>query len=150
MCVAILKSGLDAAIRLWSVMGALTGVAFGGITSFYFTNQSHQQQISQIKAENQILSSSLAKAAYNAKETSKIVSPIESAFESALKGETMNSEYFPASIKLLSSMPANEKKEFKTRLEKASMRLKYIETLPQAGEISVPKSIPAAAPAPRP
>lgn len=45
MLVTIIKSGVEGAIKMWNLMGALTGVAFGAITSFYFTNQVNQQEI---------------------------------------------------------------------------------------------------------
>ncbi len=45
MIVSILKSGIEGAIKMWNLMGALTGVAFGAITSFYFVNQVNQQEI---------------------------------------------------------------------------------------------------------
>lgn len=50
LIVAILKSGIEGAIKMWNVMGALTGVAFGAITSFYFTNQINQSEISSLKS----------------------------------------------------------------------------------------------------
>ena len=44
LIVTILKSGVDAALRLWSGMGALTGVALGSIITFYFTNQAFTEE----------------------------------------------------------------------------------------------------------
>lgn len=49
MIVTIIKSGPEAAIKMWGVMGALTGVAFGAITSFYFTTAANQNQIAALK-----------------------------------------------------------------------------------------------------
>jgi hypothetical protein len=51
MAIAIMKNGIAAAIQLWGVMGALTGVAFGGITTYYFTNQANQGAIAQARIE---------------------------------------------------------------------------------------------------
>ena len=45
MAVAILKEGVAGANRLWNIMGALTGVAFGSIVSFYFTEKSNRHEI---------------------------------------------------------------------------------------------------------
>jgi hypothetical protein len=50
MAITIWKSGIDAAVQLWGVMGALTGVAFGAITSFYFTNKINQNEIKKINS----------------------------------------------------------------------------------------------------
>ena len=36
LIVTIIKSGVDAALRLWTGLGALTGVALGSIITFYF------------------------------------------------------------------------------------------------------------------
>lgn len=49
MIVTIIKSGPEAAIKMWGVMGALTGVAFGAITSFYFTTEANQNEIAALK-----------------------------------------------------------------------------------------------------
>lgn len=50
MIVSILKSGIEGAIRMWNLMGALTGVAFGAITSFYFVNQVNQKEITGLQS----------------------------------------------------------------------------------------------------
>lgn len=123
MLAAIFKSGIDGALKLWNVMGALTGVAFGGITSFYF----QQQQISQLKTDNQILSSSLEKAAFNASEATRMVSSIQT----ALKGEVNTDE---TSLRLSDFIPKNEKEELTKRLTQTSTRLSYIADLPKKGE----------------
>lgn len=42
MGLTIWRSGVQDAIKVWNVMGALTGVAFGAITAFYFISSSNQ------------------------------------------------------------------------------------------------------------
>lgn len=49
--VAVFKDGIDGAVKMWSVMGTLTGLAFGGITSYYFTSEVKQQKINQANAD---------------------------------------------------------------------------------------------------
>lgn len=68
MIAAIMKAGVEGAIRIWSVMGALTGVAFGSITSFYFTNQVNQKQIAQLQAENETVTLALSNASLKLQE----------------------------------------------------------------------------------
>lgn len=45
MLTTLLKHGVDAAVKMWGVMGALTGVAFGAITTYFFTNATHQAEL---------------------------------------------------------------------------------------------------------
>lgn len=51
--VALFKGGVEAALKLWGVMGEPTGVGFGAITSFYFTGAVNQRQISQINEQKE-------------------------------------------------------------------------------------------------
>jgi hypothetical protein len=51
--VTLLKSGVDAAIRVWSVMGALTGVAFGSMTTFFFQKQVETQAVAAVTSQAQ-------------------------------------------------------------------------------------------------
>ena len=51
MFAAILKSGVEGAIKMWGVMGAVTGVAIGAITSYYFADQAFQTEI-QVAQDN--------------------------------------------------------------------------------------------------
>jgi hypothetical protein len=132
LIVAMLKSGIDGLIRLWSVMGAIIGLILGGITSHYFTNQYNQQQISLIKADNQILSSSLAKAAYSAAKATKNVNSIEF----ALTGEAMSSDVSDTGFRLSNLIAENDKKELTKRLKETSLQLGYIVDLPRATMIS--------------
>ena len=52
MIVTIIKDGSEAAIKMWTVMGALTGVAFGAIISFYFTNEIRRIEVAQLKRQH--------------------------------------------------------------------------------------------------
>ena len=45
MIVTIIKRGVEAAIKLWGVMGAFVGVGFGAILGYYFTDKSNQAEI---------------------------------------------------------------------------------------------------------
>ena len=51
MGVTLYKFGIDAALKLWAGMGALTGMAFGAITSYYFTKASTDQQIAALQSD---------------------------------------------------------------------------------------------------
>lgn len=59
MVVTIIKDGVQGAIKLWSVMGALTGIAFGSITSYYFTNKSNQQIVQKANASAEMANQNL-------------------------------------------------------------------------------------------
>lgn len=51
MSLAIIKSGIDGAIKMWSVMGAITGVAFGAITSFYFSKEVNDLKVASVVSD---------------------------------------------------------------------------------------------------
>lgn len=124
MSITIYMHGPEAAIKMWGVMGALTGVAFGGITSFYFTNKSSQQEISQVRAEKAAVELKLSNAATYAVDVNKIVSP----WVSALKGE-QTSASFPINTKLVRSIPEGERAVLADRFERATMKLQEINKL---------------------
>lgn len=48
MIITILKRGVEAAIKLWAVMGALVGVGFGAIVGYYLTNKSNLAEIQNV------------------------------------------------------------------------------------------------------
>lgn len=87
MIVTIIKDGVAAAIKMWNIMGALTGVAFGAITSFYFTKAVNQEQFAQLRTGVSNANAQLDVAASTAKEadlsneekTQKIMSIVEQA-----------------------------------------------------------------------
>jgi uncharacterized membrane protein required for colicin V production len=99
MSFAIIKHGIDGAVRLWGIMGALTGVAFGSITSYYFTNKYNQQEIRQVKAEK---------------------NAIELALNNAINKAI-------AANKIIVSIPQTKTTELPNKIEKASAQLKAIE-----------------------
>lgn len=127
MAITIMKAGIEAAVKLWSVMGALTGVAFGGITSYYFTNKSNQQEIQQAQLQKEAAILALNNASLKAAEANKLVGLLAS----ALKGEKTPSS-FPISTKLLSSIPEPERIELTDKVEQASTQLKDIHAMKYA------------------
>lgn len=124
MALAIVKSGIDAAVRLWGVMGALTGVAFGGITSYYFTNQSNQNEIQQAQLQSRAAAVALDNASQKAAEANKLVESLAA----ALKGEKTSSSS-PIGARLLARLPESDKAELASKIEQASTQLKDIHAL---------------------
>ena len=53
--VTILKYGVDAALKLWTGMGAITGVALGSIITFYFTNQTNREITADLEMTNTVV-----------------------------------------------------------------------------------------------
>ena len=51
LLASIIRYGIESTLKLWNGMGALTGLAFGSIISFYFTDQANQAELSQFRAE---------------------------------------------------------------------------------------------------
>ena len=114
MAISIYKSGIEGAIKMWGVMGALTGVAFGSITSFYFTNKSNQQEIAQLRAENTSTVLAFNSALQSAAEAKK----------SIYKFSTMlGDEEFPKNIS------PTEKAALSRQVKLASKELQGIEDL---------------------
>lgn len=54
MTISVVKHGVDDSLKLWGGLGALTGIALGGITSFYFTKNINENEIyaAEMRAEN--------------------------------------------------------------------------------------------------
>lgn len=125
MSITILRYGVDGAVRLWGIMGALTGVAFGGITSFYFTNKYNQQEIRQAKAEKKNLELALYIATVKAGEANKYVSSIAS----VLEGKRISSLVSPSSSTIFKPIPETEIITLRHWVEAASVELKDIEQL---------------------
>lgn len=123
MGITIFAAGIEAAVKLWSVMGALTGVAFGAITSYYFTNKSNQHEIQQAQLQKEAAVLALNNASLKAAEANKFVGTLAL----ALKGEK-TSAIFP-STKYLFSIPERERVELAGRAEQASTQLKDIHAL---------------------
>ncbi|WP_372374209.1 hypothetical protein ACDI10_09830 [Vreelandella venusta] len=70
MAITVIKSGVEDAIKMWGVMGALTGVAFGAITSYFFTAEIKENEIAVFRNQHDAvqekldMSISLAEEAY--------------------------------------------------------------------------------------
>jgi len=125
MSITILKYGAEGAARLWGIMGALTGVAFGGITSFYFTNKYNQQEIRQVKLEKKNTELVLYIATVKAGEANKYVSSIASVLESKRISPLVS----PSSSIIFKPIPESEIINFTRWIEAASLELKDIEQL---------------------
>lgn len=123
MSITIFKAGVDGAVKIWSVMGALTGVAFGSITSFYFTNESNQQEIRQAKLEKNAMEFALANVATKAAEANKFVT----SFAEELKSEKSTSS--PLSSKNISFIPEDERARLAAKAEHALIQLNDIREL---------------------
>jgi hypothetical protein len=76
MSITIVTRGISAAIQLWGVMGAITGVAVGAITSYYFTKQTTSSQVATLVSENARFELLLASATMDAAEARKLVDPV--------------------------------------------------------------------------
>jgi hypothetical protein len=131
MSMAIFKAGVEGAVKVWSVMGALTGVAFGSITSFYFTNESNQQEIRQAKLEKNTMVLALADVANKADEANKFFT----SFAAELKNEKKSisapekSISAPGRDKIISSISEDERTQLIARIEHASKQLNEISKL---------------------
>lgn len=109
LIVTIAREGVEAAIKIWNIMGALTGVAFGAITSFYFTKAVTEQKIAQLEEKN--------KAA-------------EVAFSSALqKTETANEHLrtVASTLEEGKQLPKEERERILFSINQASQDLNWIE-----------------------
>lgn len=45
LSLTIVRYGVSEAAKLWNLMGALTGVGFGAIITYYFADKSHTQEV---------------------------------------------------------------------------------------------------------
>ena len=126
MAVTIIKSGIDAAIKLWGIMGALTGVTFGAITSYYFTDKSNQQEIQQANSQKIKAELALDNAALKASEANKLLIPVANALQKESEPSAFSSvrgkELFP-------SITTQEQAVLVAEIEKASANLREINAL---------------------
>lgn len=146
MAVTIIKSGIDAAIKLWGVMGALTGLTFGAITSYYFTDKSNQQEIQHANSQKIKAELALDNAALKANEANKLLLPVAMALKKetvalassptgdkdakVLKKDIESSTFSSISGKeLLPSITAQEQAGLAIEIEKASATLRDINAL---------------------
>lgn len=110
MIVTIIKGGFEAAIRMWGVMGALTGMAFGSIISYYFTKDKFEERIASISTKNTQLEVALNNAVNNAGKVNNNIADLKAALEgkSGVK--------YPVAEKISASLPAAYKENLIDRL----------------------------------
>lgn len=123
MAITIFKAGIEAAVKLWSVMGALTGVAFGSITSYYFTNKSNQAEIRRAQLEKEAVVLALSNASLKAAEANKFVGT----WAAALKGE--KTPLSGLSTKYLLAIPERERAELAVKADETVTQLEDIQSL---------------------
>lgn len=123
MAITILKGGVEAAVRMWGVMGALTGVAFGSITSYYFTSAVKREQVASIEAEKASIEAKLASATDDASKARSLLQPVYSAILDEREGEGSNHAENP----VLASLPASDRADFAARMSSSDVLLKGIE-----------------------
>jgi len=122
MSVTVLKAGAEAAIKMWGVMGALTGVAFGAITSYYFTNKAHEGTIAQMQGKQQQLAMALETATRNASTAQTLVEP----FYAALRGERETAATLPAGLRCVAAIPEGERQKLELRFARTAGLLENI------------------------
>jgi len=137
MAITLIKYGTAAAVQLWSVMGALTGVAFGGITTYYFTNQANQGQITQARLE----------AEKSARANDSLVASLKDASKTVTSAK--------ATVSSLSTDAKHENPEVvATKLNSVSQQLAAVEDASQRAVAQASATMPpgeaAAAPAAAP
>lgn len=115
MGITLYIHGIEAAVKLWSVMGTLTGVAFGSITSFYFTNKLNRQEIQQANLQKELATQALNNATTKANEVNKIAI----AFATQLKEEKQP----------LSNIPPDDRVKLANNFETISAKLDDISQL---------------------
>src|SRR5436305_8209409 len=101
MAITIWKAGTDAAIKLWGVMGALTGVAFGAITSYYFTSKISENTVAEVRTENKRLQTALTTVTTSASKAHTLVSPVYAALQGDNKAAAA---IFPPGVECVSAM----------------------------------------------
>lgn len=129
--ITIVSAGVEAAIKLWGIMGALTGVAFGAITSYYFTNKSNQHEIRQAQDQKQAAVLALNKAASKAGEINGFVTSLTSALKERIVKVHDKAARDISSDNKKSSLPTLEigDVELLEKAEQASAQLKDIQAL---------------------
>jgi hypothetical protein len=131
MSITILKAGAEAAIKMWGVMGALTGVAFGAITSYYFSTKANEGAISQMEGEKRHLERALEVATKNASAAQNLVAP----FYAALKGENELATTLPAGVRCVSAIPEGDRQKLALRFEKTTDLLEGIRVVGPSLEV---------------
>ena len=130
MVTALHKSGVEGALKMWNGMGALTGVAFGAIISFYFTSQLNDGEVQVLKNEVQIKEVALKSVVANARN-------IENSFASTISALSNDQ---PAKIRSLDgslwepNLSTTDRKNFELLFNSVKKDLSEIETLNQLSE----------------
>jgi hypothetical protein len=109
LIITILKSGVADAIKMWNVMGAITGVAFGAIISFYFTNEANKFQISQLKTDKKEVLSAFNNTIDKASKAKKDILQLQRILHSTL-----------------GALPERERVLVRSQIDKTSNTLKEI------------------------
>lgn len=126
----IFKEGHEAAIKMWGVMGALTGVAFGSITSYYFTKEKYNSEIAALKSQQ----SEAALALNTAAERAKYLDVQMSSIKAVLKGEVpLNGQSAVHNASLF--IPEPQKSVLIEKLDENSKILQAIQTMQDATKI---------------
>ena len=136
MTISLLRFGIDEAIRLWSVMGAVTGVAFGSITTYYFADKNRQAQVASYESKVSGLQTALADAKSKAALAQSAFGP----YYAALRGDKVVPSKVPQAWKSFVTSPGATKE--KMELEAAFGRT--IDALGDIGNIKafgVPASV---------
>lgn len=123
MGITVIKGGIEAAVKMWGVMGALTGVAFGSITSYYFTNMVKNQEVAAVSAEKAEIETQLASATADASKARELVLPVYS----ALRGDPKFAATYPASYDFVANLPKDERDNLAARFSTSDTLLKSIE-----------------------
>jgi hypothetical protein len=137
MSITVLKAGVDAAIKMWGVMGAITGVAFGAITTYYFSDQVRKREIASIERTVTQLQTALASTTKKATDAENLVTP----FYAAFRGDKASGTAFPVSFNLTESIPSGERKVLTERLQQATKLLGEIQEVGEVRHIAI---LPAA------
>lgn len=132
MSITIAKDGVDAAIRMWGVMGALTGVAFGAITSYYFTKDAANEQLNALNSEKKRIEALLASVSREAKEARELVVPVYA----GLKGDQSTPYGYPGQINYAKGLSSDEQRTLIEAFTEATSKLDNIDALNQAYEAS--------------
>ena len=117
---------------MWGVMGALTGVAFGAITSYYFTDQTYRDRVSKLEpqltvAEAKVKGSTLdwSAAVMKAGAFKSEIDP----FRKVLIGGEPVPQAGPIAIALAQSLTEDQRKELAVKLDSYYGDMQAIESL---------------------
>jgi hypothetical protein len=128
MSITILKGGVEAAIRLWTVMGALTGIAFGSITTHFFTNRALKQEIMQANEEKAALGTALTTVSEKAEAAKFELGQLSASIRSVQSPSSVHRS--PRSSRSIASVPPQGSSDrLSERLEDVTSRMDEISKL---------------------